>query len=181
MGPRTPTYVQACYDEAIEKARSRNHIHEAGLACEMAGEAFLRISTRDARDRTSNLIRHYFTRAAEFYEAWGAVTKCEDLRQRRGDHIDEDLVRHARKSDGVIAQTVALMDPQRLDACFDLVTVRTPEATVVPTVTSTGLRSDDLRSRARQNEKSYAIHETVEGHANGDDDDDDLSVLTDMS
>lgn len=93
------------YDTAINACLEVNHIHDAALGSELAGEYYLFHSGDHKKGslahKTNNkLIRRHFTRARDLYHGWGAYAKVEQLQRKHGDYIDE---RNAHENDGIVS------------------------------------------------------------------------------
>jgi len=73
--------VQYAYNYAIEAAIRVEHIQDAALCNEVAGEYFL-------SKNNSDLAIMYFTQAWHGYMSWGAVGKANHLKQNRESYID---------------------------------------------------------------------------------------------
>lgn len=68
--------IRAAYDEAITSAMKSGFVNLAALGSEVAGEYF------GSKGASGGVSREYFTQALDFYKAWGATRKVEDLLKR---------------------------------------------------------------------------------------------------
>jgi len=69
--------TQKLYDNAIEASLNGKFLNIAALGCELAGDFF------KVRNNES-LSSFYFRQAFALYDEWGAVTKCERLKDENG-------------------------------------------------------------------------------------------------
>ena len=71
------TRIRKHYDNAIDIALKAKLLHIAALGCDLAGGYF-----KDCNDESMSSC--YFRRAFALYDAWGAATKCESLKNKNG-------------------------------------------------------------------------------------------------
>jgi predicted ATPase len=79
------------YERAIAAALKAGHVHDAALACELAGEFLLRIGN-------TTTCRQYFTQSRSHYVDWGAKVKVAHLELKRGPYMDEETEKTAGSS-----------------------------------------------------------------------------------
>jgi hypothetical protein len=73
--------IKKAYEKAIASAGKVGFTQDAALGNELAGEYFLTLGD-------TFWTKHYFTRAHELYQEWGAKAKSDHLLDTRGEYIE---------------------------------------------------------------------------------------------
>ncbi|THH39245.1 adenylate/guanylate cyclase domain-containing protein [Neolewinella litorea] len=89
--------ARLAYDRAIAEANRQQYVHEAALAYELAGRAYL-------EQGMEQLAGFFFKSAFSAYREWGAEAKLADLRNHYPDHLRGTELRAA----GTIGNTTTL-------------------------------------------------------------------------
>lgn len=82
------TNIKKKYDEAIADSAAMGCINDQALACELAGEYFL-------RNKDIFRCRKYFAKAISLYKEWGAVKKVDLLLEKRKTLIQINRVKRS--------------------------------------------------------------------------------------
>jgi predicted ATPase/serine phosphatase RsbU (regulator of sigma subunit) len=73
------------YDESIQEARKNEFVQNEALANELAAKFWL-------KKKNYRFAQNYFLEAYNCYEGWGAIRKCEDLREKYPNFITEQKI-----------------------------------------------------------------------------------------
>lgn len=73
------------YDESIQEARKNEFVQNEAIANELAAKFWL-------KKKNYRFAQNYFLEAYNCYEGWGAIRKCEDLREKYPNFITEQKI-----------------------------------------------------------------------------------------
>eukprot|EP00538_Stauroneis_constricta_P012536 CAMPEP_0119546566 /NCGR_PEP_ID=MMETSP1352-20130426/933_1 /TAXON_ID=265584 /ORGANISM="Stauroneis constricta, Strain CCMP1120" /LENGTH=1343 /DNA_ID=CAMNT_0007591285 /DNA_START=65 /DNA_END=4096 /DNA_ORIENTATION=+ len=183
--------VKLAYDMAIavsteggEPFKSCGHAHEAALACELAGNYFVTVQQH-------GLAKQYFTSALHYYQKWGATVKIDHFKKQHRNNINWNRLRQltvASMQSGVgsggsvpvvrfIGRSNDAASDHDDDLAYSLLYEDSLQSSKPPHQVGGGGTSIDHGP----GNKSVDGGGSSLDHDHADDDDDDVSVLSDMS